>query len=89
MPVPTRRTVVLASIAMICGLQNAAAAEYPERPVTVIVLYAAGGAGDTVIRLLSPAIERNLGQPLIIESRPGGGGIIGAQAVARAAPDGN
>lgn len=50
MPVPTGRTVVLASIAMICGLQNAAAAEYPERPVTVIVPYAAGGAGDTIIR---------------------------------------
>jgi tripartite-type tricarboxylate transporter receptor subunit TctC len=53
------------------------AAEFPERPITIVVPYGAGGAGDTIIRLLSPTIERKLGQPLIIESRPGGGGING------------
>jgi tripartite-type tricarboxylate transporter receptor subunit TctC len=86
--VPTRRLIVLASFALIACLSPAIAAEYPERPVTVVVPYAAGGAGDVLIRLLQPAIERELKQPLVIDARPGGGGTIGAQAVAKAAPDG-
>jgi len=49
----------------------------------------AGGAGDVIIRLLSPIMERSLGQPLVIDNRTGGGGTIGAQAVARARPDGH
>jgi tripartite-type tricarboxylate transporter receptor subunit TctC len=85
----TRRSFVLASVAMILSMQCAAAVAYPERPVTVIVPYAAGGAGDTILRMLQPIIERNLGQPLVIDNRAGGGGTIGAQAVARAAPDGH
>jgi tripartite-type tricarboxylate transporter receptor subunit TctC len=67
------------------GLARAA---FPERPITVIVPYAAGGAGDVIIRLLSDAIEKKLGQPLVIDARGGGGGMIGANAVATAAPDG-
>jgi tripartite-type tricarboxylate transporter receptor subunit TctC len=86
--VPTRRLIVLASLALIACLSPAIAAEYPERPVTVVVPYAAGGAGDVLIRLLQPIIERELKQPLVIDARPGGGGTIGAQAVAKAAPDG-
>jgi tripartite-type tricarboxylate transporter receptor subunit TctC len=84
-----RRTVLLASAAAAIGGPFAKAAEFPERPVTVIIPYAAGGAGDTIIRLLSPIIERQFGQPLVIDNRPGGGGMIGAQAVAKAAPDGH
>jgi tripartite-type tricarboxylate transporter receptor subunit TctC len=68
------------------GLARAA---FPERPITVIVPYAAGGAGDVIIRLLSDAIEKKLGQPLVIDARGGGGGMIGANAVATAAPDGH
>ncbi|MBX9826623.1 MAG: tripartite tricarboxylate transporter substrate binding protein [Xanthobacteraceae bacterium] len=64
-------------------------AEYPERPIAVVIPYAAGGAGDTIMRLLSPLIEKGLGQPLIVDNRAGGGGTIGAQAVAKAAPDGH
>jgi tripartite-type tricarboxylate transporter receptor subunit TctC len=66
----------------------AAAAEYPAGPIRIIVPYAAGGAGDISMRALQPALERELGQSLVIESRPGGGGTIGAQDVAKAAPDG-
>jgi tripartite-type tricarboxylate transporter receptor subunit TctC len=73
---------------MLCGVQCAATAEYPERPITVVIPYAAGGAGDTILRLLQPAIERNLGQPLVVDNRAGGGGTIGAQAVAKTTPDG-
>jgi tripartite-type tricarboxylate transporter receptor subunit TctC len=67
---------------------GAAAAEYPTGPIRIIVPYAAGGAGDISMRALQPALERELGQSLVIESRPGGGGTIGAQDVAKAAPDG-
>ena len=85
---PTRRHFILAIAATAISGPRAIAAEYPERPVTVVIPYAAGGAGDSIIRILSPLIERNLGQPLVIENRSGGGGTIGAQAVAKAAPDG-
>ncbi|WP_198164594.1 Bug family tripartite tricarboxylate transporter substrate binding protein [Rhodoplanes sp. Z2-YC6860] len=85
----TRRSMVLLGLALVAGLSRASAAEFPERPITVIIPYAAGGAGDTITRLLSPVIERELGQPLVIDNRPGGGGMIGAQAVAKAAPDGH
>jgi tripartite-type tricarboxylate transporter receptor subunit TctC len=83
-----RRIFMLASAALVAGAQHLAAAEFPQRPITIVVPYAAGGAGDTIIRLLSPTMEQHLGQALVIDARPGGGGTIGAQAVAKAAPDG-
>jgi tripartite-type tricarboxylate transporter receptor subunit TctC len=89
MPCLSRRTFILTTAALAAGSVRAGAADYPERPITVIVPYAAGGAGDTIIRLLSPAMERSLGQPLVIDNRAGGGGTIGAQAVGKAAPDGH
>jgi tripartite-type tricarboxylate transporter receptor subunit TctC len=89
MPMLNRRNMLLGSAAAaLCG-PCASAAEFPERPITVIIPYAAGGAGDTIFRLLSPVLERQLGQPLIVDNRPGGGGMIGAQAVAKAASDGH
>jgi tripartite-type tricarboxylate transporter receptor subunit TctC len=82
-----RRTMLLMTAA--AALPGAAAAaEYPVGPIRIIVPYAAGGAGDISMRALQPALERELGQALVIESRPGGGGTIGAQDVAKAAPDG-
>jgi len=69
----SRRTFVLSAAALAAGSLRVNAADYPERPITVIVPAAAGGAGDTIIRLLSPVMERRLGQPLIIDNRSGGG----------------
>jgi tripartite-type tricarboxylate transporter receptor subunit TctC len=89
MPCPSRHTLVIATVALLVGSPHARAAEYPGRPITVIIPYAAGGAGDSIIRLLSPVMERSLGQPLIIDYRTGAGGTVGAQAVAKAAPDGH
>jgi len=89
MPALNRRNMLLGSAAAALYGPRASAAEFPERPITVIIPYAAGGAGDTITRLLSHVIERQLGQPLVIDNRPGGGGMIGAQAVAKAAPDGH
>ena len=66
----------------------AAAQDYPSRPVRMIVPYTAGGAADTVARAVGIKLGERLGQPIVIENRTGAGGIIGTDAVAKAAPDG-
>lgn len=86
-----RRQALGGLMALIPGSRPQAAraqAGYPTRPIRVIVPFAAGGVGDTVIRILAPTIEKTLGQRLVIESKPGASGNIGAQEVARATPDG-
>ena len=67
----------------------AARAAWPERPVTVVVPYPPGGNNDILARLLAPVVEREIGQPLVIDNRGGGGGTIGAGQAARATPDGH
>ncbi|MGG5809052.1 Bug family tripartite tricarboxylate transporter substrate binding protein [Falsiroseomonas sp. CW058] len=67
---------------------RAACAAWPDRPIRVIVPFAPGGNADVVARLLQPRLQERLGQPVVIENRPGAGGSVGAQAVARAQPDG-
>jgi tripartite-type tricarboxylate transporter receptor subunit TctC len=62
--------------------------DYPTRPVTLIVPYAAGGVADVGMRILSDKLSSKLGQPFVVEDRPGAGGVIAAQAGAVAAPDG-
>jgi tripartite-type tricarboxylate transporter receptor subunit TctC len=65
-----------------------ATAQYPQRPVTVVVPFPAGGATDLIARLLANELHEKLGQPFVIENRPGAGTTLAATAVARAAPDG-
>ncbi|MCE2920871.1 MAG: hypothetical protein LW837_13135, partial [Roseomonas sp.] len=67
----------------------APASAYPERPIRVIVPYAAGGATDVVARVLAEAMAPILPQPLVIENRGGAGGMVGAEVVARAQADGH
>jgi tripartite-type tricarboxylate transporter receptor subunit TctC len=64
------------------------AANYPARPVRVVDPYPPGGQSDTVIRAVSQKLSEKWGQPVVIENRPGAGGNIGAEYVARSAPDG-
>ena len=65
-----------------------AAAAYPERPVTVVVPFAAGGATDVIARIYADHMSRTLGQQLVIENVTGAGGTIAATRVSKAAPDG-
>lgn len=65
-----------------------AADNYPNRTVNIVVPYAAGGIADTTARLVSQALSNELGQPIVIENRGGGGGRIGASSITRANPDG-
>ncbi|MBY0267631.1 MAG: ABC transporter substrate-binding protein, partial [Burkholderiales bacterium] len=66
-----------------------AASDFPQRPVRVIVPVAPGGANDILARTLAPRLGEIWGQQVIVENRAGGGGTIGAGAVARAKPDGH
>lgn len=67
---------------------NAAAAQYPNRPVTIIVPFAAGGGGDIITRLVAQKMMENSGRAFIVENRTGAGGRIGTAAGAKAKPDG-
>lgn len=79
-------TLGLAGCAVaLCALADDA---YPNRPIKVVVPYAAGGTGDTLIRLLAQRMSVDLKQPIVIENRPGASGLIGSNAVRLAAPDG-
>src|SRR5947207_7390185 len=66
----------------------AAAQDYPAKPIRIIVGYAAGGGNDIIVRVMQPEMARGLGQPVVVENKPGAQSIIAAETVARAAPDG-
>jgi tripartite-type tricarboxylate transporter receptor subunit TctC len=82
-----RRTLLLASI-LLAGSAGLARADFPERTITMIVPFAAGGPTDTVGRLVAEAMTRELGQQVIVENIGGAGGTLGAARVAKADPDG-
>jgi tripartite-type tricarboxylate transporter receptor subunit TctC len=73
---------------VIAGASDRALAEYPERPVTMLVPFSAGGAVDIIARVLGESLSNALRQPVVIENRPGAGGNIGVGIAARAKPDG-
>src|SRR6476646_1189309 len=79
--------VFLAGLAELCASPSARA-DYPTRPVTLIVAFTPGGPSDVLARILGKKLEQLLGQPFVIENRPGAGGNIAAELTARAAPDG-
>ena len=65
------------------------AEDFPSRPVRIIVPYAAGGVVDALARVLAGSMKDTLGQPVIVENRPGASGVVGMQGCAQAAPDGH
>ena len=79
--------MLVAGLAVMSGLP-ALAQEYPARPVKIIVPFAAGGPADIYARFLAQRLEVALGQPFIVDDRPGAGSVIGTDAAAKSAPDG-
>ena len=74
--------------ALLAVSAQVAAQSWPSGPVRIIVPFAAGGTSDILARVISPRLGEAIGQPVLVENRPGANGNIGAEAVARAAPDG-
>jgi tripartite-type tricarboxylate transporter receptor subunit TctC len=82
-------TAIAAAAACLVGASQALdAAEYPSRPVTLVVAFTPGGPSDVLARNNGKKLEQLLGQPFVIENRPGAGGNVAAEQVAHAAPDG-
>lgn len=77
---------MLASVA--CFPNAQAAGDYPNRAITLLLPFAAGGGGDVLGRFLAEKMSKELGQTFVVENKPGAGGVIGTTAVARSAPDG-
>ena len=84
-----RRRHLLAAAALAAVPQSGRAQAFPERPIRFIVPYAPGGSTDTSARIVSEKLAALLGQPVIVENKPGGGTIIGTEIVAKSKPDGH
>ena len=83
-----RAALAVAALVLALPVTSPAFAEWPDKPVRVIVAYAAGGANDLLGRVFADQLSKTFGQQFFVENRTGGGGLIGTEAVARAAPDG-
>ncbi|CAB3853413.1 hypothetical protein LMG26858_01834 [Achromobacter anxifer] len=84
-----RALLAFAALAGACTLTPAAAADYPDRPVKVIVAFSPGGTTDTLTRSVTNTLTQKLGQPFVVENKPGAGGNIGTEYVVRAPADGH
>src|SRR5690606_25000757 len=76
------------AIATVLPFATPAMAEYPERPLTIIVPWGAGGGTDATARIIGSVLEKELGQPVNVVNRTGGSGVVGHSAIAEADPDG-
>lgn len=85
---PMKQLFAAASACVLVAFAQPAAAEYPEKPVTLVIPYKAGGSTETLGRVFSKALGEAMGTRVIVRTRPGAGGAVGAAEVAEAAPDG-
>src|SRR5262245_46891084 len=87
---PRTMTALIAGVAaLMCAAPALLAADYPVRPVTLVVAFTPGGPSDVLSRIVGKKLEQLLGQPFVIENRPGAGGNVAAEQVARASADGH
>ena len=73
---------------LLAGAFGASAQDYPVKPIRIVVPFAAGGATDTTARIIAEGMQKVSGQPVVVENKPGGLGIIAVESMAKAAPDG-
>ncbi|WP_439610265.1 tripartite tricarboxylate transporter substrate binding protein [Reyranella sp.] len=85
----SRRRTLGAAAALALAPDLAWAQAFPSKPIRLIVPYSAGGGADTTARLIAPKLQEALGQTVVVENKPGAGGMIGDEIVAKAAPDGH
>jgi len=83
--VSSSRIAIFSLAALLC---SAASGQYPARPIRLLVPNPPGGASDTIARIVAPALGASLGQPVVVENRPGSNGNLSSELAARAAPDG-
>ena len=81
-------SIVLFTAALAPALAQQDPTKYPTRPIHVIVGFTAGGGNDIIARIFGQKLSESLGQPVIIENKPGGGAIVATEYVAKSAPDG-
>ncbi len=84
----TRRAALGAAGAVLAGPSVRAQGTWPDKPIRFIIGGAAGGVSDIFLRMMENRLRESLGQPMVIEPRPGAGGMVGAEVTARSAPDG-
>ena len=82
------RHALLFGLTLAAAGATAAAADYPSRPIRLVVPYPAGGPVDITARALGPRLTEALGQPIVVDNRGGAGSIVGSDLVAKSAPDG-
>ncbi|MDI3307149.1 MAG: tripartite tricarboxylate transporter substrate-binding protein [Acetobacteraceae bacterium] len=85
---PITRRAALAAPLLLPALHARAQGNWPDRPIRLVVAFPAGSVTDTLMRHLAEPLGRELGQPVIVDNRPGGNGVVGTDSAAHAAPDG-
>jgi tripartite-type tricarboxylate transporter receptor subunit TctC len=81
-------TLAAACLGALLAPLSAGAQAYPTKPVRIVTQFAPGSSGDTSLRIIAPVMSQDLGQPVVVDNRAGGGGVVAAEQVVRAAPDG-